>query len=141
MELRIESISSAFERKAESAFSVDMLRTSLISCTLFLERFVLCIDKENRLCYSFVIKMQLKIIDLRKKKYSTERKTHCSWFQVEAENKSQSVGCCGTATFLAGSRLFIDAFINILMVIAVFCREVGGKSGLNVRKKVCWNCI
>lgn len=74
MELRIKSISSAFERKAESAFFVDMLRTSLISCTLFLERFVLCIDKENRLCYSFVIKMQLKIIDLRKKKIQYREK-------------------------------------------------------------------
>lgn len=54
---------------------------------------------------------------------------------MEAENKSQSVGFCGTATFLAGFRLFINVFINIIMVTAAFCREVEGKSGLNVRKK------
>lgn len=113
-----------------------MFRTSLISHTPFLEHFALSIHKENKLCYSFVIKMQLKIIDL-KIKSSPEKKKHCSWFQVGAENKSQSVGCCGTATFLASFRLFINAFISIIMVTAAFCREVEGKSGLNVRKKGC----
>lgn len=88
---------------------------------------MLCIQKKNRLCYSFVIKMQLKIIDL-KKNTSTEKKKHCSWFQVEAENKSQFVVCCGTATFLASFRLFIDAFVNILMVTSAFWREMEGKS-------------
>lgn len=58
-------ISSAFGRKAESAFSVDVFRMSLISYTHFLEQFVLCIHK-NRLVYGFVIKMQLKLIDLEK---------------------------------------------------------------------------
>lgn len=77
--------------------------------------------------------MQLKIVDL-KKKNSTEEKKHCFWFQVGAENNSQSVGHCGTATFLTSLRLFINAFINTLMVTAAFCREVEGKSGLNVRK-------
>lgn len=69
IELRIKSISSAFGRKAESAFSVAMFRTCLISYPRFLEHFALCIHKENRLCYSFVIKMQLKTIDLKKNQY------------------------------------------------------------------------
>lgn len=84
--MRFTSISSAFGRKAESAFSVDMFRMCLISYTSFLEQFALCIHKETRLFYGFVIKMQLKIIDL--KKNSTEKKKHCLWFQVGAENKA-----------------------------------------------------
>lgn len=84
--MRFTSISSVSGRKAESAFSVDMFKMSLISYTSFLEQFALCIYKKNRLFYVFVIKMQLKIIDLKKK--STEKKKHCLWFQVEAENKA-----------------------------------------------------
>lgn len=80
---------------------------SLLSYTRFLDRFVLCIYKGNRLFYSFVIKMELKIIDL--KKNSIEKKKHCLWFQAEAENKAQSIVCCGTVAFLVSLILFINA--------------------------------
>lgn len=57
-----------------------------------LEQFVLHIQKKNTLFYSFAIKMQLNIIDL---KNSVDKKKHCLWFQAEAEYKAQSAlwGC------------------------------------------------
>lgn len=66
---------------------------SFISHMCFLEQFVLHIQKNNTLFYSFAIKMQLNIIDL--KKNSIDKKKHFLWFQAEAEYKAQSAlwGC------------------------------------------------
>jgi len=87
-----------------------MFRMSLISYTCCLKQFVLYRHKESRLFYSYVIKMQLKIIDL--KKNSTKKKKHCLWFQAEVEKKAQSIVCCGTVTFVVSFR----RFINVLLV-------------------------